>query len=194
MRVEVPDSSLDQLRRSLAAVDELISNVRADQWSDLTPCEEWDVRRVVEHLVGMNRVFAAMLAGEAPPQRGDELSVDELAAGFRETSAALVQAFEQPGVLERSFVSPMGSATGAERLQIRLYDLLAHGWDIARATGQVVGLPEDAAEDALRFVRGQLSDEARPGRFKTAEPTRDDAPAIDRLVAFLGRQPGAASK
>lgn len=190
----MPYSSLDQLRRSLAAVDELISNVRVDQWLDPTPCDEWDVCRVVEHLIGMNQVFAAMLAGEAAPQRGDEPAVDGLATAFRETSAALVRAFEQPGVLERSFVSPMGSATGAERLQIRLYDLLAHGWDIARATGQPVRLPENAAEDALRFVRGQLSDEARPGRFKPAEPPRDDAPAIDRLVAFLGRQPGAASE
>ncbi|MGL5808681.1 MAG: hypothetical protein ACRCYQ_01910 [Nocardioides sp.] len=60
----------------------------------------------------------------------------------------------------------MGSATGAERLRIRLYDLLAHGWDLAQATGQPAELPDDVAEESLAFARTQLD---------------------DRLAAFLGR-------
>jgi uncharacterized protein (TIGR03086 family) len=82
---------------------------------------------------------------------------------------------------------PLGAATGTERLQIRLYDLLAHGWDLAQATGQPAALPEDLAEQALAFVRSQLTDQARPGRFAPAQLAADTAPAIERLVAFLGR-------
>lgn len=175
------------LRRSLAAVEVLVENIRPEQWSAPTPCDEWDVHRVVGHLVGMNRVFAAMLEGAAPPTRGDALPAGGLAAVFRESSAALLDAFSQPGVLERTYTSPMGSATGQERLLIRLYDLLAHGWDISQATGQEAHLPDDAAEAALRFAREQVVDDARPGRFKPAQPVADDAPAIERLVAFLGR-------
>jgi uncharacterized protein (TIGR03086 family) len=183
-------NGLDQLRRSLSAVDSLVSHIRPDQWSSPTPCTEWDVCRVVEHLIGMNRVFAAMLAGEAPPQRGEDLAAEALPQAFRESAAALLDAFAQPGSLDRSYPGPLGSATGAERLGIRLYDLLAHGWDIAIATGQPARLPVDAAVDALTFVRGQLSDDARPGRFGPRRNVPDTASAIEKLVAFLGRPTG----
>jgi uncharacterized protein (TIGR03086 family) len=172
------------LALSFAAVDALIANVH--DWSAPTPCTEWDVRQVVSHIVGMNRVFAAMLAGERPPARS-ELEPQELLSAYRDTSQELLAAFREPGVLERSFQSPMGAATGAERLSIRLYDLLAHGWDVAKATEQVAALPEDAAEAALAFVGNQLTDEARPGRFAPAQPTPQDASSVERLVAFLGR-------
>jgi uncharacterized protein (TIGR03086 family) len=186
-------AALDQLRRSSAAVAALVDGVRPEQWSAPTPCVDWSVRRVVGHLVGLDRVFTAMLVGQPAPSR-EEVPDDRLAAAFRESAAGLLEAFEQPGVLERRHQSPMGTASGEDRLRIRLYDLLAHGWDVAQATGQAAELPDDAAEDALSFVRGQLRDEDRPGRFAPAQHVGDDAPALDRLVAFLGRsvEPGSA--
>ena len=179
---------LEQLRRSFTAVAALIGSIRPDQWSAPTPCVQWDVRRVVEHLVGMNLVFAAMLAGERPPQRGDSVLPDDLAQAFNESAALLLDTFAAPGALDRTYISPLGSATGSERLQIRLYDLLAHGWDLAVATGQAATLPEDAAENALTFAREQLKADARVGRFEPPQPVSDGAPAIERLVAFLGRR------
>lgn len=179
---------LGQLRRSLAAVAALINAIGPDQWSAPTPCEQWDVQRLVEHLVGMNLVFAAMLANEHPPQRGAGLSRDDLPQAFSESAATLLDAFGEPGVLDRSYMGPLGSATGADRLQIRLYDLLAHGWDLAAATGQPARLPEDAANDVLGFVQEQLEDDARAGRFAPPQPTSEGAPAIEHLVAFLGRR------
>jgi uncharacterized protein (TIGR03086 family) len=181
------DDPVDQLRRSLAAVDVLISRISPEQWSLPTPCTEWDVRRVVEHLVGMNRVFAAMLLGQGPPQRGDDLPVEALLRAFQDSADELLAAFAQPGVLKRSYTGPLGSATGEDRVKIRLYDLLAHGWDLAAATGQPAQVPADAAEASLTFVRAQLRDDARPGRFGPSQKAPDDASPIERLVAFLGR-------
>jgi uncharacterized protein (TIGR03086 family) len=77
--------------------------------------------------------------------------------------------------------------TGAERLQIRLYDLLAHGWDLAQATEQPPDLPDDPAEQSLAFARTQVTEQARPGRFGPAPIVTEQASAIERLVAFLGR-------
>jgi len=179
---------VDQLTRAFAAVDDLIASIRPEQWSALTPCSEWTVRRLVAHLIGMNRVFVALLNDEPMPRLAGAPPVEADPVGtFRDSAVALRAAFDQPGVLERTYVGPLGAATGSERLQIRLYDLLAHGWDLARATGQPTALPEDLAEQALRFVRNQLTDEARPGRFAPAQCASDDAPAIERLAAFLGR-------
>ena len=182
-------SPLDQLDRWLASVGELISSIRPEQWAAPTPCTDWTVRELVSHLVGMNRVFAALLADEPPPRRGGAGAAEEdLVRAYRESAAALLAAFSQPGALDRSYRGPLGAATGAERLQIRLYDLLAHGWDLARATGQPAQLPDDAAEHALAFARVQIVDSTRPGRFGPVQVVSPEAPAIDRLVAFLGRR------
>lgn len=153
-----------------------------------TPCPDWTVRRLVDHLIGMNRVFAALLSDEPPPPPPAADHIDNDPVGtYRDSAAMLLAAFEQPGVLERTYRGPLGAVTGAERLQIRLYDLLDHGWDLAQATGQPVELPDDVAEQSLEFVRIKLTEKARPGRFGPTQMVADDAPAIERLVAFLGR-------
>jgi uncharacterized protein (TIGR03086 family) len=177
-----------QLGRAFDVVAGLISNIRADQWSAPTPCPDWTVRQVVNHLIGMNRVFAALLAGQPPPPRpsADHVEDDPVGA-YRGSAAALLAAFGRPGVLERTYHGPLGSATGAERLQIRLYDLLAHGWDLAQATEQAADLPEDLAEQSLAFARTQLTEQARPGRFGPAQIVDEQSSAIERLAAFLGR-------
>jgi uncharacterized protein (TIGR03086 family) len=178
----------EQLGRAFDAVAGLISNIRADLWSAPTPCTDWTVRQMVNHLIGMNRVFATLLAGQPPPPRPSADHVEDDPAGaYRDSAAALQAAFGRPGVLERTYHGPLGTATGAERLQIRLYDLLAHGWDLAQATEQPAGLPDDLAEQSLAFARTQLTGQARPGRFGPAQIVAEQAPAIERLVAFLGR-------
>ncbi|MFG2985465.1 TIGR03086 family metal-binding protein [Streptomyces sp. NPDC048258] len=179
--------SVEDLARACEAVGDLIAEVRPEQWKAPTPCAEWTVREVVDHLVGMDLVFAAMIEGGPMPERGADRLGDDPAGAHRSSSASLRAAFSRPGVLERSYRGALGSATGAERLQIRLYDLLAHGWDIAQAAGIPARLPEDLAEQALAFVRVQLSTQSRAGRFAEPQPVEETAPAIDRLAAFLGR-------
>jgi uncharacterized protein (TIGR03086 family) len=181
------------LARCFAAVAELVDDVRPGQWSEPTPCEDWTVRRLVDHLTGMNRVFLAVLAGRRPPRPGEAPPDADPAAAFRSSAAELCAAFDRPGVLNAVSSGPRGELAGADRLQIRQYDLLAHGWDLARATGQPVVLPEDLAEQSLQFVRGQLADEDRPGRFAPARAVADDAPAIERLAAYLGRDVDSSS-
>jgi uncharacterized protein (TIGR03086 family) len=182
------DPSIEHLASAFDVVGALIARVQPGQWSAPTPCTDWTVRRLVDHLIGMNRIFTALLAGQAPPERpaADFLEADPIGA-YRDTAAALVSAFAAPGVLSREYPGPLGSATGAQRLQIRLYDLLAHGWDLARATEQRLDLPDDLAEQSLAFARTQVSDQARPGRFAPAQAVDEHTPAIERLAAFLGR-------
>jgi uncharacterized protein (TIGR03086 family) len=179
---------LDRLARSFAAVGEVIDAIRPDQWSAPTQCMDWSVHRLVEHLVGKNLVFSAVLAGQPLPQRGEGVPSGGLARDYRESAAALLDAFGQPGVLDRSYLGPLGTATGAERLKIRMYDLLAHGWDLAQALGRPAELPEDATEESLAFARAD-GRAVRPGGgcFGPPRPIRAAAPAIERLVAFLGR-------
>jgi uncharacterized protein (TIGR03086 family) len=184
-------TQLDRLARSFSAVGALVDSIQPDQWSAPTPCLDWTVHRLVEHLVGKNLVFLAVLAGDPLPQRGDGMPNDRLARAYRESAAGLLDAFGPAGVLDRSYEGPLGAATGAERLEIRMYDLLGHGWDLARALARPAALPEDAAEESLAFARAD-GRAVRPGGgcFGPPRPVADGAPAIERLAAFLGRDLG----
>jgi uncharacterized protein (TIGR03086 family) len=181
------DPPVDRLARGLDDTGTLLAAIGADQWSAPTPCTEWTVRDVVTHLVVLNLTFVALLgAGERPVRGADHLGDDPVDA-YRRSSEALVAAFRAPGVLERTYPGPLGDATGADRLDIRLADLLAHAWDLARATGLPVAVPDDLAEHALAFIRTSIGNHPREGRFGPEQPAPADAPALDRLAAFLGR-------
>lgn len=107
----------------------------------------------------------------------------------------LHDAFCQPGVLQRVFPSPVGKVPGIVLVHLRITELLVHGWDLAHATAQPVRLPDDLAEQELQFTRGKLADvSAERSPFAPPQPVSDDAPAIDKLAACLGRPvpPGAA--
>jgi uncharacterized protein (TIGR03086 family) len=181
------DPPIEQLSLAFNAVGELIGGVSEEQWSAPTPCREWTVREVVNHLIGMNLVFTALMSDQAAPERGVDRAGDDPLGSYRDSVSVLLTAFDEPGVLERTFQGPLGSATGLDRLHIRLYDLLAHGWDVAHATGQVLAVAPHVVEQSLAFARVQLASQSRAGRFDPPQPVSDDAPAIDRLAAFLGR-------
>ena len=178
---------LDGLARSSAALGDLIDRIVVDQWTAPTPCTEWTVRDVVNHLAGMNLVFVAMFENSPMPERGAEPFGADPAEAYRRAAVALQTAAARPGILERTRVTPLGVATGTERLQWRIADLLTHGWDLVQATGVRAELPDDLAEQALTFVRAQLPSQPRSGRFADPQPIPDSAPAIERLAAFTGR-------
>jgi uncharacterized protein (TIGR03086 family) len=184
----VADSAVfDGLARASALTGDLIDGIAADQWTAPTPCTQWSVRDVVNHLVGMNLVFVAMFEDSPMPERGADCLGADPAGAYRLSAVALQAAAARPGVLERSRATPVGVATGAERLQWRIVDLLAHGWDLVQATGLVAELPDDLVAQALTFAQAQLPGQPRAGRFADPQPIRDNAPAIDRLAAFTGR-------
>lgn len=178
---------IDDLARASAAVGDLLDQIAADQWTAPTPCSEWNVRDVVNHLVGMNLVFVALFEESPMPERAaDNLGTDP-AGAYHRSAAALLAASGRPGVLEKSQATRVGVATGTERLRWRVADLLTHGWDLIQATGVAAELPDDLVEQALALVRAQLPNQPRAGRFADPQQIRADAPAIDQLAAFTGR-------
>lgn len=187
-------SPLAQLATALDATGALVAAVRTDQWSAPTPCADWSVRELLNHLVGGNAAFAAILTGRTPPDRAADHLGDDPAAAYRAAGEALRAAFDEPGVLERVVSVPIGPVPGRVALHLRITEILVHGWDVATATGQpTTGLPADLAEHELVFSRGKLGD-LPPGRrpFAPSQAVTDHAPAIDRLAALLGRPVTAA--
>ena len=180
---------LNDLARATAGAERIVAGVGAGQWSDPTPCTGLDVRTLVNHLVSGNLLFAALVHGTPPPERGaDHLGDDPLAA-FRAATAKLTSAFATPGVLTAIYTAPFGTAPGVALVRVRILEHLAHGWDLARATGQPADFPDDLAERALASARTQLASrpEGANAPFAPEVPVPADAPAIDRLAGFLGR-------
>lgn len=175
---------VQDLERTLAAVQQLIAGVRPEHWSNPTPCPEWDARQLVSHMASGNLRFAALVSGgPVTPEASDDP-----AKAFRAAGAALRDSFLQPGALARSYQSPFGELPGPALIHLRIGEMLTHGWDLARATGQQPELPQDLCEQELAVFRAQLGDAPRDGSpVGQPQPVADNAPAIDRLAAFLGR-------
>ena len=185
----------DALAHSLDLTSDLVAGVRPAQWRNSTPCTEWTVRELVNHLASGHQMFAGLLRGAPAPslveqqrrQGVDQLGDDPVTA-YRDAAGALLEAFAQPGVLERTVTLPIGPLPGRAALQLRITETLAHGWDLAQGTDQTVDFPDSLAEPALAFTRQALTElpaERRP--FAPPQPVAAGAPAIDRLVALLGR-------
>jgi uncharacterized protein (TIGR03086 family) len=177
----VSAATVDQLAEVVDRVGRVVSAIKPDQWGDPTPCPEWDVQALVRHLMLGNVMDTSGLLIRPPKHR-------ELLAGFDETAAALVEAFRQPGILDRILEVPFGRVDGLMALHLRLTELLVHGWDLARATGQQIDFPEDVVAQELGFTARALATIPAPRRpFAPAIAAPPSAPVLDRLVASLGR-------
>ena len=159
---------------------------RTPDWSAPSPVDGWTARDVVDHLVGWFPGFLA--AGGITLPAGPPVAQDPQAAWQHQADA--VQAMvEQRG--EESFTHPYA---GTHRLadavdQFYTADVFMHSWDLARAGGQDPALDEDQAAMMLagmQPIEAMLRDS---GQYGPAVPVPDDAPAVDRLMGFVGRDP-----
>lgn len=169
--------------RATAWTQGKIAALEPDGLGARTPCSDWDVRALLNHLLAGQRMFARAARGEeraAPPQgEPPDLVGDDPAAQYEEARQASLEAFRAAGDDQ------------ARLIGIAFADNLIHGWDLAKATGQDETMPEDLAAAALGMLEGRITDEARgPGKpFASGVEVADDARAQDRLVAYCGRAP-----
>ena len=155
-------------------------------WSAPSPVDGWTARDVVEHLVDWFPGFLA--AGGITLPAGPPVAQDPQAAWQHQADA--VQALvEQRG--EESFTHPYAGTHRLADAVDRFYtaDVFMHSWDLARAGDQDPCLDEDQAAMMLagmRPIEAMLRDS---GQYGPAVPVPDDAPAVDRLMGFVGRDP-----
>jgi len=118
---------------------------------------------------------AGNLAEAAPP----DLLTDDPAGDFGRARSDVLATYSGEGVIERTGPS----------LGIAFADMLLHGWDVARATGQDATMPDGLAKAAYDVIHGRFTDEQRKGVFKPEIPVGADASAQERLLAYTGRDP-----
>jgi uncharacterized protein (TIGR03086 family) len=157
-----------------------------------TACDEWNGRRLVDHLLAGLAMFAAgPTGGTIAPSTGPppELVGDDPVAQFEEARQTTITAYSQPGALDSMVKGFGGGVPAAQVLGIAFCDQLIHGWDLAKGTGQDAAMPADLAAAAWQMLEGRLTDESRGSMFKPAVPVADDASTQDKLLAYCGRTP-----
>jgi uncharacterized protein (TIGR03086 family) len=183
-----PMDPLTQFEQLGPALGGVIAALRPDQLGEPTPCAEFTVRGVLEHMIAGATMFAAAYRGEAP----HETDFGDPIAGAQSALGELAASISAPGALDRTITAPFGDTDGNTFARFVVLDGLVHGWDLATATGQPYDPPADVVAAATAFAR-QTLDPLRDGQtFKAAAEPPAHATPIERLAAYTGRTvPGA---
>lgn len=182
--------------RALAAFGRRVAAVGPDQWHLPTPCEGWDVRELVGHVVAENRWAPPLLGGQTIADVGDRLDGDLLgddpATAWRESAAEATEAIERPGAMDATAHLSFGDVPGGEYVMQLVADLLIHGWDLARAVGADEHLDPTVVAACAAWFDANEAAYRSAGVIGPAVALPDDADEAARLLARFGRDPSAA--
>jgi len=199
-----------QFATAVRIAEPVIAGVRADQLELPSPCVELTVKGLLDHLVFVLHRVAKLCRGDeafAPGSLGDDaVEHTDFAADWLAAAAEVEAASSDDAVLERIVVLPWATLTGAEMLATYVSEITTHTWDLATATGQQAQWDDEVCRLSLETMhrelpladRGPIWEAFRANApaniqfdapFANAVAIGTDAPLIDQLVAWTGRQP-----
>ncbi len=191
----------DRYRRHADAFERKIAAVRPDQWSNPSPCERWTARDVVDHIVSMHGYMLRPVGRDLPAEPS---TADDPMGAFRAARAEVEAVLDDPALANKETDTPNGRMTVEREIdEVVSDDLVLHGWDLARATGQDDRMePEDVERlwAMTTAIPPELMEKYRtPSAFgpdvEVFGPefgVPEDAPLQDRLLGLIGRDPAWA--
>jgi uncharacterized protein (TIGR03086 family) len=185
----------DLLVAVLADLAPVVGAITPEQLHGATPCTEYDVEQLRDHVLGWLTTFAAGFAdpdGQAPSASlAGYTAPADAAAQVRTAADSLARALHG-GAAARPLRLGDSAMPGDMALGMILWEYQVHGWDLARSTGQRWSPPDAAAQESLRFAPAMLTDDYQgDGKaFAKRVSVPDTAPALDRLLGLSGRDPG----
>ena len=181
-----PTTAMNQTNELVSG---LIHNLTPEHRAMSTPCDGWSVHDLLGHMCGGAHMIAGGIQGQAPPSEMPDFLAEGPAKAWAAAAEALADA-ATPEALSASHQMPFGEVPGAVAVSVITADHITHAWDLAIATGQQVDVSDELAEFALAAWKPVVPAEGRTGDgFKAAVAIVNNASALDRLVAYTGRQP-----
>jgi len=182
------------MQRVVDTTTAVIDKTTTDQLANPTPCTEWTVKDVINHMVGGATMFAISVEEGSVPDDllgklmgGDNVGADPKGAWATASDRAM-KAFALPGAMDKIVKLPFGEMPGGIALNIAIFDVATHACDLARATGQQVTDTELLA-GALAIGQQMVGPELRvPGVFGDEQAADAQASAEEKLLAFAGRK------
>lgn len=179
--------------RALEHTRGIVEGVPSDQLAGTTPCDGWNVADLLNHVVSGNFWVGPLVAGQTIDEVGDrfdgDVIGDEPARAYAESAAIAGAAFKGEGAMEAPVAVSYGPVPGSIYCGHRFIDVLVHGWDLAKATGQDTTLPPDLVLACIEVVKPQAELLAGSGAFGTTIPVDDGADPQTVLLGLLGRAP-----
>lgn len=178
--------------RALDQTQQLVTTTDPEHLALPTPCDEYDVRTLLGHLVSVvARINLALNGGDPLTIPVIATDVDDVPTAWKVRRAALDETLTDDAVLGRICKLPWGTLPGAAAIAGYTGELTTHSWDLAKATGRVNELDDDLATQVLPMVRQFIPADQRGGHvpFGAVVPVADDASPYDQLAAWQGRQP-----
>jgi uncharacterized protein (TIGR03086 family) len=195
--------------RAQATAATVLARLTPDDLAKPTPCDEFDVRALAGHLLAVALRVRNVGRGESPFSVDEIVPVDgdRYADAWAEAGAEVADAWADDATLERVVELPWATLPGSATLIMWTNELSVHAWDLATATGQSVdwddtvlapafagiqmGLPAEGRIESFEAARANMpeGEEDFGYPFKAAVEVPEDAPLIDRLVAWNGRDP-----
>jgi uncharacterized protein (TIGR03086 family) len=184
---------LDMYERALARTGKTVAGTMPEQFGDPTPCSDWSVETLLNHIIGGCLTFAGGGEGRrVDAMREQHLAARDHVAAYNRAARAALNAFRSPGALERSFTLPWGDTPGSAALGLALADAAVHGWDLAMATRQEAIIDDEIAQHLYEMTTQMMEPNGRFPRgtaFKEPVDLDHDARPADKLLAYLGRRP-----
>src|ERR1700754_1875781 len=181
----MPTDELESAEQSFAVLQHVLHDISKDEWNQQTPCREFDVAKLTDHL--MNSITAiGDRAGAQIPERDPRDSVERqvvLAA------RPALDAWHERGL---DGTVPFGSGEAPAKMMAGVLSLefLVHAWDYAKATGREVTAPDALSDYVLGLAKTIITPEGRSSvGFDDPVDVAADAGALERLVAYTGREP-----
>jgi uncharacterized protein (TIGR03086 family) len=173
------------------ATQRYVAGVPDDKWSSPTPCDEWDVRDVVNHMVGGNLLLVEMLEGRNIDEVGDvfegDVVGDDPVGAYERSVEVAKRAFGAPGAMEVTVHFLYGDYSGSEYASQMFLDLLVHGWDVAAGSGQDRTLDPELVEACYPVAEEMTAAGRDTGVYGDDLSMAGESDVQTRLLALLGR-------
>lgn len=180
-------------KRSVAEFDRRVASIRDDQWDNTTPCPDWSVRDLVNHIVNEDGWVPPLLKGKTIDEVGGALDGDLLGddpkAAWSDASKEGISAVEQDGAMEAIAHLSFGDFAGKDYISQVLTDHVIHAWDLARGIGDDESLDPELVTFVTEFLAPQAEAWRQAGAFGPQVDIPGDADDQMKLLAMVGRDP-----
>jgi uncharacterized protein (TIGR03086 family) len=178
------------LEVSYGHLNKAVGNLTAEQLHGTSECTEWDLRAVLNHVLGAGVMFTLANKGESVPEDGGDLLGADPVAACAEISAANIAAWQAAGALEGERTYPFGTFPAPAALMINVGEVTVHAWDVAKSTGQDSTIDPEVAQLLFDFYNSIPLDAYREhGAFGAIVPVDESAPVADRMLGLIGFHP-----
>ncbi|WP_314174936.1 TIGR03086 family metal-binding protein [Streptomyces winkii] len=178
------------LKPACRRMTDLVAGVSDAQLGDSTPCTEYTVRDLIDHVDQVSRAFTA-IARKEPGERAEAPASagGDWRAGVSKAVLALGDAWDSTAAWQGMTEGPGVELPNERWGKIALTEMVVHGWDLAGATGQQFGLPGETLRACFEHVAEFVPNAPVEGLWGPPVEAPADAPLLDRIVAVTGRRP-----